>query len=91
MKVKHGEVIDLHWDCESMDTPCYIKGHVDYEQVLRTLNLINFSVEHKYGRLFSVGLDHEESFDGITSIFRTVKDKRPSYYPVTEVINKEKE
>lgn len=79
--------IPLYWDCGS-DHPYYIKGHLPIEEATNILEreeeITPIKVLHKYGRLISIGPDHEDSIEGLTSIFRVINTPRKSYYPVTE-------
>ena len=79
--------ISLYWDdCEYH--PYYIKKHVSLEEAIEILNseeeVTPVRILHKYGRLVRIGPDHEDSIEGLTSIFRVIDTPRKSYYPVTE-------
>lgn len=86
--MKHGEYIYLIFD-DPNDHPYYIKGHVFMEEAQDAINKeeddVNLkSVSHKYGRMISIGPDHEDCIDGCDSVFRVIDNPRLSYYPVTE-------
>jgi hypothetical protein len=82
-----GEYIHLYFD-EPKDHPHYLRGHVPIEKAREVLafeqEVIVKSVQHKYGRLVRVGPNHEDSIDGLDTVFRVINTPRASYYKVTE-------
>lgn len=87
-----GDYIELYFD-EPRDHPYYLRGHVTKDraqEVLGTGEVLMYdavtvkSIKHRYGRLVRVGSNHEDSIDGLDTIFRVIDTPRRSYYPVTE-------
>ena len=70
------------------DHPYYLRGHVTIERARAVLaveeEIAVKAVAHKYGRLVRVGPDHEDSIDGLDTVFRVIDTPRRSYYAVTE-------
>lgn len=86
--MRHGEYIYLRFD-DPCDHPYYIKGHVLMADAQKTIDkeeddVVIKSITYKFGRMISVGPDHENCVDGCDSFFNVIDKPRPSYYPVTE-------
>lgn len=84
---KNGDYIYLIFD--SKPHPFYIKGHVSLEYAQGEIDrneedIVFRKVTHKFGRLISIGPDHDDCLYGLTNTFRVIDKPRASYYPVTE-------